>query len=123
MSGKFVVRNYKSQHHLDESSARAIWESLRSAINEIYSHNASKLSFEELCVLRIVNRFFASTTAICLPFQAYLGEVAYCRYRNAYNLVLHKHGELLYTGVRNVVVGHLEVQVHFQANQHKLRVI
>ncbi|CAN0283159.1 unnamed protein product, partial [Hapterophycus canaliculatus] len=29
-------------------------------------------------------------------------------YRNAYNLVLHKHGDLLYAGVKQAVQAHLD---------------
>lgn len=32
-------------------------------------------------------------------------------YRNAYTMVLHKHGERLYTGLKEVVTSHLERQV------------
>lgn len=32
-------------------------------------------------------------------------------YRNAYTMVLHKHGERLYTGLREVVAAHLETKV------------
>lgn len=32
-------------------------------------------------------------------------------YRNAYTMVLHKHGERLYTGLKEVVTTHLEKQV------------
>lgn len=32
-------------------------------------------------------------------------------YRNAYTMVLHKHGERLYTGLREVVTNHLENKV------------
>ena len=32
-------------------------------------------------------------------------------YRNAYTMVLHKHGEKLYTGLREVVTEHLVVKV------------
>jgi cullin 3 len=32
-------------------------------------------------------------------------------YRNAYNLVLHKHGELLYVGVRNTVKEHMRLDI------------
>lgn len=32
-------------------------------------------------------------------------------YRNAYTMVLHKHGERLYTGLKEVVTSHLEKQV------------
>ena len=40
-------------------------------------------------------------------------------YRNAYTMVLHKHGERLYTGLRNVVTKHLEEKVGWSA--HKLK--
>lgn len=32
-------------------------------------------------------------------------------YRNAYTMVLHKHGERLYTGLKEVVTQHLEAKV------------
>lgn len=32
-------------------------------------------------------------------------------YRNAYTMVLHKHGERLYTGLKEVVTHHLESKV------------
>ena len=32
-------------------------------------------------------------------------------YRNAYTMVLHKHGETLYSGLREVVTNHLESKV------------
>ena len=32
-------------------------------------------------------------------------------YRNAYTMVLHKHGERLYTGLKEVVTQHLESRV------------
>ena len=34
-------------------------------------------------------------------------------YRNAYTMVLHKHGERLYNGLREVVTQHLESKVSF----------
>lgn len=34
-------------------------------------------------------------------------------YRNAYTMVLHKHGERLYTGLKEVVTQHLETKVCF----------
>lgn len=34
-------------------------------------------------------------------------------YRNAYTMVLHKHGEKLYTGLREVVTEHLINKVKF----------
>ena len=68
---------------MDDAQALEIWKSLKNAILEIYNHNASMLSFEEL-------------------------------YRNAYNLVLHKHGDLLYDGVRATIeerLGHVGAAV------------
>lgn len=35
-------------------------------------------------------------------------------YRNAYTMVLHKHGERLYTGLKEVVTHHLEFKVNLQ---------
>jgi cullin 3 len=35
-------------------------------------------------------------------------------YRNAYTMVLHKHGEKLYTGTREVVIEHLVKMVGFK---------
>ena len=32
-------------------------------------------------------------------------------FRNAYTMVLHKHGERLYTGLKDVVTAHLENKV------------
>lgn len=34
-------------------------------------------------------------------------------YRNAYTMVLHKHGERLYSGLKEVVTNHLEKQVWY----------
>ena len=62
---------------MDEVQAETIWKLLDNAISEIYSRNASRLSFEEL-------------------------------YRNAYNLVLHKHGQMLYSRVSSKITSQLE---------------
>lgn len=35
-------------------------------------------------------------------------------YRNAYTMVLHKHGERLYSGLKEVVTNHLETKVRFE---------
>jgi len=32
-------------------------------------------------------------------------------YRNGYTMVVHKHGEKLYTGTREVIIEHLEQKV------------
>ena len=34
-------------------------------------------------------------------------------YRNGYTMVLHKHGEKLYNGLRDVVIDHLETKVSY----------
>src|SRR3989338_3966384 len=52
------------------------WATLQCAIVQIFNHDASSLSFEEL-------------------------------YKSAYQLVLHKHGELLYTGISDTLSKHL----------------
>lgn len=44
-------------------------------------------------------------------------------YRNAYTMVLHKHGERLYTGLKEVVTSHLEKQVHHHSNTHSCRIL
>jgi hypothetical protein len=62
---------------LSPAQAEAIWSSLRMAIREIQSHNASQLRFEEL-------------------------------YRNAYTLVLHKYGQLLYLGVQDAITHQMQ---------------
>ncbi|KAL8006350.1 putative cullin protein, neddylation [Plasmopara halstedii] len=74
---KLVIKPYRQNMGMDQTRAQEIWSSLRKAIYEIFLHNASVLSFEEL-------------------------------YRNSYNLVLHKHGDLLYNGVVSVITEHLQ---------------
>lgn len=63
--------------HMAEDHAASTLQLLLSAIQEIHSHNASGLSFEEL-------------------------------YRNAYNMVLHKYGGMLYSALKSEMVSHLE---------------
>ncbi|DAZ98501.1 TPA: hypothetical protein N0F65_004938 [Lagenidium giganteum] len=74
---KMVIKPYRQSMGMDLARAQDIWESLHKAIDKIFSHEASLLSFEEL-------------------------------YRNSYNLVLHKHGDLLYNGVVGVITERLE---------------
>ncbi|CAI5707445.1 unnamed protein product [Peronospora effusa] len=78
---KLVIKPYRPNMGMDPTRAQEIWILLRTAIYEIFSHNASLLSFEEL-------------------------------YRNSYNLVLHKHGDVLYNGVVDVITEHLECVAH-----------
>lgn len=44
---KLVIKPYR-QMGMDLAHAQSIWESLKLAIDEIFSHNSSQLSFEEL---------------------------------------------------------------------------
>lgn len=74
----FKIEAFKHRVESDPNYAEKTWSILAHAIKEIYNHNASGLSFEEL-------------------------------YRNAYNMVLHKHGEKLYSGLVQTMSGHLKV--------------
>lgn len=42
-------------------------------------------------------------------------------YRNAYTMVLHKHGEKLYSGLKQVVVDHLQTTVRLLADLFKFQ--
>lgn len=44
-------------------------------------------------------------------------------YRNAYTMVLHKHGEKLYTGLRDVVTEHLVSKVYYICTDRRKRTI
>ncbi|RDX62284.1 Cullin-3A, partial [Mucuna pruriens] len=70
------IEAFKHRVVVDPKYAEKTWKVLEHAIQEIYNHNASGLSFEEL-------------------------------YRNAYNMVLHKFGEKLYTGLVTTMTSHL----------------
>ncbi|XP_047310143.1 cullin-3A-like [Impatiens glandulifera] len=72
----FTIEAFKHRVVVDPKYADKTWKILEHAINEIYNHNASGLSFEEL-------------------------------YRNAYNMVLHKFGEKLYSGLMTTMTSHL----------------
>lgn len=73
---KFTIQPFKQHAPMDEDYVQKTWSTLRHAINQIFAHDASGLSFEEL-------------------------------YRNAYNMVLHKHGDKLYNGLAETVRAHL----------------
>ncbi|GER49512.1 cullin family protein [Striga asiatica] len=81
MSGQkkrnFQIEAFKHKVVVDPKYADKTWKILDHAIHEIYNHNASGLSFEEL-------------------------------YRNAYNMVLHKFGEKLYSGLVSTMTLHLQ---------------
>ncbi|KAM0936356.1 putative cullin protein, neddylation [Dioscorea sansibarensis] len=73
----FKIEAFKHRVEIDPKYAEKTWRILEHAIHEIYNHNASGLSFEEL-------------------------------YRNAYNMVLHKYGEKLYSGLVATMTSHLK---------------
>lgn len=73
----FQIEAFKHKVVVDPKYADKTWKILEHAIHEIYNHNASGLSFEEL-------------------------------YRNAYNMVLHKFGEKLYSGLVSTITFHLQ---------------
>lgn len=72
----FKIDPFKHPVPMDPKYAEKTWKILEDAIHEIYNHNASGLSFEEL-------------------------------YRNAYNMVLQKYGERLYSGLVKTMTEHL----------------
>ncbi|XP_051146099.1 cullin-3A-like [Andrographis paniculata] len=73
----FQIEAFKHKVVVDPKYADKTWKIIEHAIHEIYNHNASGLSFEEL-------------------------------YRNAYNMVLHKFGEKLYSGLVATMTLHLQ---------------
>ena len=77
---------------MDTEQAKRIWALLQSAVSEIYNKNASLLSFEEL---------YRSASGVRVKYASLINHIWGCR--NAYNLVLHKHGDLLYEGVQETV--------------------
>ncbi|KAI3713173.1 hypothetical protein L1987_71746 [Smallanthus sonchifolius] len=86
----FQIEAFKHRVVVDPKYAEKTWKILEHAIHEIYNHNASGLSFEEL-------------------------------YRNAYNMVLHKFGEKLYSGLVSTMTSHLkEIAVSIEASQGAL---
>ncbi|OMO82454.1 hypothetical protein COLO4_22989 [Corchorus olitorius] len=83
----FQIEAFKHRVVVDPKYADKTWNILEHAIHEIYNHNASGLSFEEL-------------------------------YRNAYNMVLHKFGEKLYSGLVTTMTAHLkEISKSIEAAQ------
>ncbi|XP_042501578.1 cullin-3A-like [Macadamia integrifolia] len=83
----FQIEAFKHRVVMDPKYAEKTWKILEHAIHEIYNHNASGLSFEEL-------------------------------YRNAYNMVLHKFGDKLYSGLVSTMTLHLkEISKSIEAAQ------
>jgi len=75
---------------MDADTAKETWRSLSTAVSKIYEKNASVLSFEELYRCRQLTSL-----------------VDMLHFRNAYNLVLHKHGDLLYNGIQEMIKARL----------------
>ncbi|XP_047337109.1 cullin-3A-like [Impatiens glandulifera] len=73
----FQIEAFRHRVVVDPDYAETTWKILEHAIHEIYDHNASGLSFEEL-------------------------------YRSAYNMILHKFGEKLYSGLVSTLTLHLK---------------
>lgn len=83
----FQIEAFKHRVVVDPKYAEKTWSIIEHAIHEIYNHNASGLSFEEL-------------------------------YRNAYNMVLHKFGDKLYSGLVFTMTEHLkEISKSIEAAQ------
>ncbi|TYH19247.1 hypothetical protein ES288_A05G337800v1 [Gossypium darwinii] len=86
----FQIEAFQNRVVVDPKYAEKTWKILVHAIHEIYNHNASGLSFEEL-------------------------------YRNAYNMVLHKFGEKLYSGLVTTMTAHVkEISKSIEAAQGNL---
>ncbi|KAK3003633.1 hypothetical protein RJ639_019632 [Escallonia herrerae] len=145
----FQIEAFKHKVVVDPKYPEKTWKILEHAIQEIYNHNASGLSFEELysgthvshygirvgtirrsnselivglehayCqtgYVGVVVELAGQTTLNCLiliirMLQGYLViefEFLSC-FRNAYNMVLHKFGEKLYTGLVSSMTYHLK---------------
>ncbi|XP_022776882.1 cullin-3A-like [Durio zibethinus] len=86
----FQIEAFKHRVVVDPKYADKTWNILEHAIHEIYNHNASGLSFEEL-------------------------------YRHAYDMVLNKFGEKLYSGLVTTMTAHLkEISKSIEAAQGDL---
>lgn len=80
------------QMTMDEKYVQQIWDLLKKAIQEIQRKNNSGLSFEEL--------YRNAYTMVCVTLSKDATVKLYFQ-------VLHKHGDKLYSGLREVVTEHL----------------
>ncbi|CBI22194.3 unnamed protein product, partial [Vitis vinifera] len=125
----FQIEAFKHRVVVDPKYAEKTWKILEHAIHEIYNHNASGLSFEELYSAPkrnfqigplkrqiVMDPNYADKTWKIL--EEGIHEIYNCNisglsfeelYRNAYNMVLHKFGEKLYSGLVTTMTHHLEV--------------
>ncbi|GJN22269.1 hypothetical protein PR202_gb09823 [Eleusine coracana subsp. coracana] len=102
----FKIEAFKHRVELDPKYAERTWKVLEHAIHEIYNHNASGLSFEEL---------YRSHYVLNLLLHKLVKEGFLL---SAYNMVLHKYGEKLYDGLQNTMTWRLkEISKSIEAAQ------
>jgi len=95
---KINIKAFKPAAQIDANYADTLWSVLATAFDQIYNKNASNLSFEEL---------YRYLMVIIVGFNLS---------RNAYNMVLYKHGERLYNGVKDVISDRLKIQARIVAD-------
>ncbi|RYR33115.1 hypothetical protein Ahy_A10g047690 [Arachis hypogaea] len=103
----FQIEAFKHRVVVDPKYAEKTWKVLEHAIHEIYNHNASGLSFEELYSHSPLPLDGVWNTLFRIhQFMPWCknSEVAW----NAYNMVLHKFGEKLYSGLVTTMTSHLK---------------
>ena len=84
-----------SRGSVDAAAAAAMWTSLKGAIDKIFKHHSSSLSFEEL-------------------------------YGYGYKMCIHKHGDMLYSGMVDTIREHLErsmTDIASTPNEHLLQTL
>jgi cullin 3 len=96
MAGKMAIKPFKMPAQMDTNTAISLWKKLESSIDEIYQKKNSELSFEVL---------YRSHPAH-LPLSPSL--ISFIFPRTGYNLVLQKHGDLLYRGVSSSFQSHTQ---------------
>ncbi|KAJ9549064.1 hypothetical protein OSB04_021607 [Centaurea solstitialis] len=156
----FQIEAFKHKVVVDPRYADKTWRLLEHAINEIYNHNASGLSFEELyrslfflhfpilsydlqvtwisAMSRIATEYLFTINSHAYEevfgdlglegFHIYLRKLSLSYVAlttdlqkliiNAYNMVLHKFGEKLYTGLVSTMTSHLTAMSGCIENAH-----
>ena len=105
--GKMRIRAFPMT--MDEKFVENIWQLLKDAIQVItktlYKNIDTSVYLWTVTKLKITNIFqeIQRKNNSGLSFEEL--------YRNAYTMVLHKHGERLYNGLKEVVTAHLETKV------------
>ncbi|GJT95822.1 cullin 3 [Tanacetum coccineum] len=126
----FQIEAFKHRVVVDPKYAEKTWKILEHAIHEIYNHNASGLSFEELYSVQCACVNVKLYSVVCYILFRVLGflnrnkeiKVGHKQAkRNAYNMVLHKFGEKLYSGLVSTMTSHLkEIALSIEASQGDL---